>query len=60
MPESNVEFWKDKFANNVSRDAENYRILEESGWTVVVIWECEIKKDLDGALKRITIHLKDR
>jgi len=43
-PKSNVEFWQNKFAANVARDAEVRRRLQEFGWKVVTIWECETKK----------------
>jgi DNA mismatch endonuclease, patch repair protein len=42
-PKSNIEFWAAKFQGNVSRDLRNRRELEESGWKVVVIWECQTK-----------------
>ena len=44
-PKKNVEYWEAKFARNVERDAENMRKLEEMGWRVHVIWECQLKKN---------------
>ncbi len=44
-PKSNVEYWVVKFQTNVARDERKIRELEEAGWTVHVIWECELKKD---------------
>ena len=44
-PKKNVEYWEAKFARNVERDAENVRKLEEIGWRVHVIWECQLKKN---------------
>ena len=29
---------------NVERDKRNVALLEESGWNVVIVWECELKK----------------
>lgn len=43
MPKSNVDFWKNKLMNNKSRDNLNCKKLEELGWTVLVVWECELK-----------------
>ena len=43
-PSSNVDFWKDKFDRNVTRDARNEKALRNAGWRVFVIWECETKK----------------
>ena len=42
-PKTNTEFWIRKFERNIERDLENSRKLEESGWKVLVIWECETK-----------------
>lgn len=44
-PKKNTEYWEAKFARNVERDAENVRKLEEMGWRVHVIWECQLKKN---------------
>ena len=44
VPKRNTEFWEAKFKRNVERDAEVQRELEELGWTVIVIWECQLKK----------------
>ena len=41
-PQSNVEFWKEKFTRNKERDKLNQAKLKEMGWTPIVIWECEI------------------
>jgi len=40
-PTSNVAFWDRKLDRNVRRDQENRRSLEEAGWRVLVIWECQ-------------------
>lgn len=43
VPSSNTEFWTTKFVANVERDARKTRELEEAGWRVAVIWECETR-----------------
>ena len=43
-PSTNVAFWKEKFRNNVKRDKKNEKALKELGWQVLVVWECELKK----------------
>lgn len=45
MPKSNVDFWKKKFYRTLERDEYNMKILEEMGWTVIIVWECQLKKD---------------
>jgi len=44
MPKVRVEFWEAKFSRNKDRDARNAEILESSGWKVIVVWECELRK----------------
>ena len=43
-PKSNRDYWIPKFEGNVARDAENCGRLRESGWEVLVLWECEVRK----------------
>ena len=43
IPQSNTEFWVNKIRRNQERDQQNYQILQENGWHVIVIWECQLK-----------------
>ena len=43
-PRSHPEFWEAKFARNRERDARDVAELTAAGWTVVVVWECRLKK----------------
>lgn len=45
-PKSNPEFWKSKIEGNVHRDILNHQLLRDTGWNVIVVWECELKKDI--------------
>ena len=45
MPKSNVDFWEKKFHRNKERDEFNQKELEEMGWNVITVWECQLKKD---------------
>lgn len=45
IPKSNVEYWVVKFDANVERDHRKVAELEEAGWKVHIIWECQLKKD---------------
>jgi len=46
MPKSNEEYWIGKVNKNKMRDILNMENLKELGWKVIVIWECELKKDI--------------
>ena len=43
-PRTNVEFWQAKFARNRARDKSNYEKLLSDGWTVLLVWECALKR----------------
>lgn len=42
LPKSRVDFWRNKFADNVRRDAEVQQSLVRDGWKSLVIWECQL------------------
>lgn len=42
-PKSNREFWQAKFHDNQRRDRRIRKALQDSGWRVLVIWECETR-----------------
>ena len=46
IPKTNKLFWKKKFQNNKNRDKKNYNILRNTGWRILVIWECYIRKNI--------------
>lgn len=43
VPASRQEFWSSKFASNVERDRRDVASLEELGWRVITVWECETR-----------------
>jgi len=43
-PKTNAEFWKNKIENNVKRDRRVNIELKQAGWSVVRLWECQLKK----------------
>lgn len=42
LPKSNTEFWGKKIGLNKARDMKNLELLQEQGWRVITIWECEL------------------
>ena len=51
-PKTNQAYWLPKLRKNEERDARNLRELRACGWSVLVIWECEIS-DGDALAERI-------
>ena len=53
-PTTNVEYWNNKFQMNTSRDKRNQEELKKMGWQVLIIWECQLKKDIrDNSLQKL-------
>lgn len=44
IPKSNQKYWVPKLEYNHRRDIANTKVLKQSGWNVIVVWECELKK----------------
>lgn len=51
-PKTRADFWARKFEQNMERDERQQRQLREMGWTVMVIWECELR-DLSALMQRL-------
>jgi len=43
-PSANEEFWRKKRERNIKHDKEITELFESRGWTVIRIWECELKQ----------------
>jgi DNA mismatch endonuclease (patch repair protein) len=54
-PASNTDYWTRKLDGNVARDARRREELEADDWSVIVVWECDLRKEgmLDQLVDRI-------
>lgn len=53
-PSTNEEYWRSKIMGNVERDKRNLAELQQLGWTVLTVWECELKKKvIDATLDQL-------
>jgi DNA mismatch endonuclease (patch repair protein) len=58
LPQSNQHYWLPKLEKNQKRDKENYIALIEEGWSVIIIWECELKKVVrDERLEQLYLEI---
>jgi DNA mismatch endonuclease (patch repair protein) len=48
------DYWRTKIARNIERDRAADAALEAMGWTVVRMWDQDVKSDLDGCVRRVT------
>lgn len=45
FPKTNADFWRKKIERNRQRDEEDKQKLKDMGWSVMTVWECQLKKD---------------
>ena len=57
-PSTNEEYWRPKIMGNVEREKRNLAELQQLGWTVLTVWECELKKKvIDATLDQLEKRL---
>lgn len=60
-PKNNAEFWHNKIKTNIERDARKKKQLEDAGWNVIVVWECQLRPEKrDKTLEELESMLKTR
>jgi DNA mismatch endonuclease (patch repair protein) len=52
-PETRNEFWMKKIQSNIDRDKKVNEQLKNDEWTVIRIWEHEIKQEPEEVVKKI-------
>ena len=58
-PADNADFWNKKREKNIQHDKEITALFERRGWTVIRIWECELKKkNLDILVSKLSFLLE--
>ncbi len=59
VPKSNTEFWVSKVKRNQERDKADKKVLEEKGWNVITIWECQLeKKSREETLQNLALNIR--
>ena len=51
LPSTNAQYWSSKIRANVERYARQLAQLEDSGWDVLRVWECEIADESNLAAR---------
>ncbi len=60
-PKDNEEYWNKKRQRNIQHDLEITEYFQKRGWTVVRIWECELKKKNETvALEKLHVILEKK
>lgn len=52
LPATRTEFWSEKISGNIKRDRRQVQMIEEAGWTVLTVWQCDISDDVLSDLHR--------
>jgi DNA mismatch endonuclease (patch repair protein) len=60
MPKTRAAWWKAKLEGNRRRDAHAVDALHAAGWTVFVIWECELREASDNTIERLLKEVRTR
>lgn len=50
-PRQNEDYWSKKRSHNIAHDQDVNDMFVKRGWTVIRIWECELKKKNEGLLR---------
>jgi DNA mismatch endonuclease Vsr len=45
LPKVRADWWAAKLARNVTRDERNLLALRSGGWSVLIVWECEVRNE---------------
>ncbi|MBC7768000.1 MAG: DNA mismatch endonuclease Vsr [Phycisphaerales bacterium] len=56
QPKDNSDYWRAKIERNVARDNTSLAALSASGWSVLVIWECETR-DASALSRKLELFL---
>ncbi len=57
-PKSNVDFWNKKFEENIRNDEKKSKLLQEAGWNVITLWECDIEKRFESTMEILEQQLR--
>jgi DNA mismatch endonuclease, patch repair protein len=52
LPKSRRDYWGTKISANKARDRRQAKALRKAGWSVMIVWQCQLKKK-DALERRI-------
>ena len=56
IPATNRDYWLAKLERNYNRDRRSIAALQEQGWSVMTVWECQLR-DITAATERLVLFL---
>lgn len=58
-PKSNIEYWQAKMQHNIENDKRDKALLEQAGWKVIILWECELKQHFENCMSALIQELTE-
>jgi DNA mismatch endonuclease, patch repair protein len=61
IPKTRTEWWSNKITQNQKNDAVKKQQLQEDGWNVIEVFECELKKErLQSTINELITNLQNK
>ena len=55
IPKTRTDWWLNKINGNIANDVNAAKALQEDGWRIIIIWECDLKTTkVEKTLKKLT------
>jgi DNA mismatch endonuclease (patch repair protein) len=59
-PKTRTEWWLNKIGRNTLNDIKSAALLKDMGWNVIIVWECELKKNCaENTLQQVAAALAE-
>lgn len=58
-PRNNAEFWQQKITTNIDRDRRQQKELEDAGWHVLIVWECDLRDRPMETLRKLADDIRN-
>ena len=53
-----MPYWQEKLRRNIERDKRVFSELEQAGWCVARVWECEVHLSLECCVDKVRQELQ--
>ena len=57
VPKTRPEYWIPKLEKNKANDELHFQQLAAAGWSVIIIWECQLENNFDLTMLRVENEL---
>ena len=59
VPKTRTDWWLNKINTNIANDHKAVAALQQAGWKIITLWECELKPaTIDQTLQSLALLLK--